>query len=478
VRKGIHYFEGFLLGVSAWLCIQPLGAEAQGEGLRDDLKRAIVESKISGHLRSYNYSRIHDEGTDVNNNALAAGGDLRVDTGSLAGFNVGLGFYTANNIPTGLRVNEALVGTDHYLYALAEAFLEYKREHLMIRGGRQLIDTPWANEDMFTMLPRAFSGISATIEPLPWLNLIQKGDEDHDLKGRGAHRINPAGAEHLNPPRADERHEPHLSIFAARMFLYESRFEDNFTYGNRYTDHHTDGFATVGFRYHQTLHAGQIHAQGWYYQFYDFAQLGYVESRYKWRTQTSVAPFAAAQVAIERNSGEERLGPVDCQIYGALVGIAFPRGHVTLVGNYSPENFNSFRHGGLVHPYNDLSGTLYTDTMNNGISDLGPSYAYGVKGDYSFFGEDLAVSAAFVRYRVKYGFGGAAYPTDGAFGFPKGAAVKDQAQWAVDAGIVYSFSGFLKGLTIENHVGIRDFENSPYGAFIDNRFACIYAFSF
>ena len=90
----------------------------------------------------------------------------------------------------------------------------------MIRGGRQLIDTPWANEDMFTMLPRAFSGISATIKPLPWLNLIQKGDEDHDLKGRGAHRINPAGAEHLNPPRADERHEPHLSIFAARMFLY------------------------------------------------------------------------------------------------------------------------------------------------------------------------------------------------------------------------------------------------------------------
>jgi hypothetical protein len=477
MKKRSRHFEGFLLAVFAWVCVQGLAAEAQGQGLGEGLKQAIRDSKISGHLRLYNYSRIHDEGTDVNNNALAAGGDVLLDTGSLAGFSMGLGFYTANNLPTGLRVNETLVGADHSLHALAEAFLQYKQEHFMIRGGRQLINTPWANEDMFTMLPRAFTGISAIVEPLTWLNLIEHGKENREPLTGGAHRVNPAGAEHLMPSTA-EHHQPHLSLFGARMLRYESRFDDSFTSGNRYTEDDTDGFITAGFRYRQTLDNGQIHAQGWYYDFYDFARLGYAEVRYHWHTHSSIVPFAAAQFVIEGNSGEQRLGPVDCKIYGALVGIAFPHGHVSLVGNYSPENFGSFRHGGLVHPYNDLSGTLYTDTMNNGLSDLGPAYAYGVKGAYSFFGEKLKVSAAFVRYKVKYGFGGAAYATDGAFGFPKGEAVSDQDQWALDAGIVYQFSGFLTGLSVENHVGIRDFEDSPHGAFVDNRFACIYAFSF
>jgi hypothetical protein len=34
--------------------------------------------------------------------------------------------------------------------------------------GRQLLDTPFARHDFYTMLPRAMNGASLTIRPLPW----------------------------------------------------------------------------------------------------------------------------------------------------------------------------------------------------------------------------------------------------------------------------------------------------------------------
>jgi hypothetical protein len=451
------------------LCFSEWDREVQGGGLYKGLERAVAETEASGHLRLYNYSRINDSGTNIDDNALAAGGDLMIKTGTLEGFSLGFGFYTANNIPTGITINELLIGRDHYLYALAQAYLQYEREYILVRGGRQLIKTPWASPDMFTMLPRAFNGISLSIEPLPFLKL-DKGESEYLEAKQGIHQVNPAGTEHP---------QPHFSFFAAHMFRYESRFDDHFTEGNRYTDEPTDGFSTIGFNYSQALEENHhFQAQGWYYNFYDFAELGYMEARYKWRTTSTFSPVVAAQIVAEGNSGDRRLGSVDARIYGALAGFTFPAGHVTLVGNWSPERFDSFRHGGLVHPYNDLSGTLFTDTMNNGVSDIGPCYAYGVKAAYELFDGQLGFSLAYVRYHVKYGFGGAAYSTDGPFGFPNGQPVRDQEQWALDAGVVYRFTGSLKGLTIEDHLGIRDFEDSPYGAFIDNRFACIYSFSF
>jgi hypothetical protein len=463
-----------LLVVSAVCCFPCSLPFAQEEGFAARVGRAIAASQIHGHLRLYDYGRLNDEGTAADNNALAVGGDILLDTGSVAGFAAGLGFYTANNIPTGLAVNEVLVGPQHHLHALAEAFLQYRRGSFSIRGGRQLIDTPWARQDMFTMLPRAFSGFAASIDPLPLLGVVPP-------KGAGAarrsgHRVNPSGAEHLHPAGAAE-HRPHLSLFAARMFRYESRFDDRFTSGNRYTTSPTNGFVTVGARYHQTISKGQVRAEAWYYDFYDFARLGYLEARYTAPGPSSVTPLVAGQLVSESGSGADRLGAVHARIYGALVGLAFAGGHVTLVGNYSPERFGTFRHGGLVHPYNDLSGTLFTDTMNNGIADVGPGYAYGVKTAYGV-SRNLTLSAAVVRYRVRYGFGGAAYPVDGPYGFPRGEPVRNQEQWAVDAGVVYHFTGALEALTIEDHVGVRDFEGSPHGAFIDNRLACIYAFSF
>ncbi len=436
--------------------------------------KALADTAVSGHLRLYDYARINDGGTPTDNNALAAGGDVVATSGSLAGFSLGLGFYTARNIPTGLRVNEVLVGPDHHLEALAEAYLQYKNPHVLASGGRQLIDTPWARGDMFTMLPRAFEGISTTVKPLEWIRSFNARPEfeTHET-GR---EINPAGPD-AAASKGEEK--PALSVFAARMFRYESRFNDVFTSGNRYTDRRTDGFFTCGIDWHQPLADRELFTRIWFYAFYDFAQLAYLESRYQpGGDDSGLSPLFGFQFVAEGNSGSRRLGSVDAQVLGALAGFSVPEGTLCLVGNWSPENRGSFRHGGMVHPYNDLSGTLFTDTMNDGISNLGPSYALGIKAGYNPVNHPVELSLSYVFYRAKYGFGGAAYATDGPFGFPDAEPVKNQSQWAVDAGAAYHFKmGETRTLTVKNTIGIRDYANSPTGPFIDNRFAVIYPFS-
>ena len=79
---------------------------------------------------------------------------------------------------------------------------------------------------------------------------------------------------------------------------------------------------------------------------------------------------------------------VDAHVYGGRIGVKFGTNYddnVALVADYSPRNYNSFRHGGMIHPYNDISGTLYTTTMQTGISDYGPGYAYGIASNFGFF---------------------------------------------------------------------------------------------
>jgi hypothetical protein len=431
------------------------GASAGRVLANDLLDKAFAESKMSGAFRWYNYDRYHNNNGPQTTHAMAVGGDFLLKTGALAGFSAGLGIYTAHNVDIYSHLNEVLIGPDSHLNAIPQAYFQYRQKHFLARAGRQLIDTPWARPDMFTMLPRSFYGVVATIAPL-------RGTESRDDYQLG-------GALPLDGPTTD------LMIFAGRMSeFYESRFKDQFSGGNRYSDAPNNGFLVTGFRLRVARGLHRVDADAWFYNFYDFATLGHFEAHYQ--TVTALHPVLAFQSVIEGSSGTRRLGAVHSRIYGVLAGLGFPRGTVSLVGNYSPVAYATFRHGGLIHPYSDLSGTLFTDTMNNGIGDIGPGYAYGLRGEYELPRTSLLASAAYVGYLARYGFGGAAYQIDGPYYFPQGTPVPNQRQWAVDLGVVYTFHGLLDGLRIEDHVGSRDFADSTYGVFTDHRFALIYAF--
>ncbi|MBU2736370.1 hypothetical protein HAQ00_11720 [Acidithiobacillus caldus ATCC 51756] len=130
------------------------------------------------------------------------------------------------------------------------------------------------------------------------------------------------------------------------------------------------------------------------------------------------------------------------------------RDSVALVYDYSPVNYSAFRHGGMLHPYNDLSGTLYTTTMQTGISDYGPGFAYGITSNFSLLAKKLQISASFIRYLVRYGYGGSVYTYNGAYGFPTGEAIPNQNLWSMDVGFSYDLSSVLKGLTVADYTDI------------------------
>ncbi|MEJ2636387.1 MAG: hypothetical protein P8184_13990, partial [Calditrichia bacterium] len=306
----------------------------------------------------------------------------------------------------------------------------------------QIISTPFAGPDLFTLMPRGFYGLAFSFEPFKLTRFTNQ----------------------------------HLQLFFSRITLYQSRFANYYTHGNRYTSERTNGFYTIGLRYRTKMAENIINFQGWFYDFYDFATLLYLEAGILHGHTSSIRPALDVQFINEGNSGQQRLGPVNVKIYGARGGILFPRGSLYLVWNGSPKHYNTFRHGGMIHPYNDLSETFFTDGMNDGMGDIGPGYAYGIQGSYNFMNNRIGIFLHYVRYRADYGYGGAAYAINGEFGFPEGEPVLNQWQYELDGGISYHFAGMLHGLRVHLHIGVRDFTDSPNGAFVDNRLAFIYKF--
>ncbi len=417
---------------AALACAVSAAAAAAAAGT---LAEALASTSVTGHLRLYDFTRRHDGNGPLDTGALALGGNALVHTGEAAGLSAALDATVVTSLGRYAHVNEVLVGPAHHLAALDQAFLQYRSRTVLVRIGRQVIQTPWAGPDLFTMLPRAFSGAAVTVEAVPEA----------------------------------------LSFFAARMTRYESRFADRFTAGNRYTSSQTNGFLALGARLGRDAPSRTVHAQAWVYDFYDFARLAYAEARFR-SPGPGVRLLAGLQAVRETGSGSERLGRVDCTIVGALLGLESGGARISLVYNRAPVHEESFRRGGLVHPYNDLSGTLYTDSMNDGLSDIGPGTALGVKAALHRGSSPLALSLAYVRYRAEFGYGGAAYDTSGPDGFPPGPAVRRQRQWAVDAGVSYRFRGRLSGLRIFDFAGLRDFTGSAH-AFVDNRLGAVYSFA-
>ena len=462
----LRRLQGYLSLLGLVALLSPALAAAEDFG--DALGQALEDTTFDANLRGYAYQRWHDANGPVGfKNQQALGGDAHLLSGSLYGFSAGMGFYTENAFlpPDYDHVNSGLLGPDEQnLTALAESYLQYQQgEALRLRGGRQLLDTPYANADMYTMMPRAFQGVGTRLEPLR-------------LRGTEQNQPKKAPGDWASP-------SPQLVVEMHRMWDYESRFDDAFRCGNEYLDRRCEGgFWTTGATYDQQFLAGGLKAQAWYYQFYDYAELGYLELGYQAPEQLfgALRPFVKGQAALEGNSGKRVLGRVDSQIYGLKLGVGFDRGELALLWNHAPVHHGAFRHGGQVHPYNDLSGTEYTDTMNDGLSNLGPGDAYGAKGQLDFLQGRLKTFASYVWYNAEYGTSGAFYGVAHPYGFavPENELVRDQHSHGTDVGFDLDIGGFitaLKGLKLFNYVGIRRFEGVE-NTFVENRFGLVYAF--
>ncbi|WP_414040485.1 hypothetical protein ACJU26_15445 [Acidithiobacillus sp. M4-SHS-6] len=473
-----------LTGSLAMACAIALGAPGLSQAATPDhslipsnrvLERDLGGTKISGMIGLINFSYLNHAHTTQDTHSFALGGHLYLHSPSFYGLSLGVGGDFATWTDFYQHEDPELTGPypSHGIAILRLGYLQYHHGPVVIRGGREFINTPYANMDYYTFNPRAFTGVAAVWDILGH----PKGET---WAGNGPLTLSGSPAT--------------VSLFFAREFAYASRFSPTFTRGNRYTNGaHTNGFYTIGLRFrHQLWQGSHVAAQLWDYNFYGFANMFYGQANLFAGIGPHLGVIGGFQMISEGNSGTGtnflqdflRSHSVDAHLYGVRLGVQFGRekDSVALVGNYNPVNYDSFRHGGLIHPYNDLTGTLYTTTMQTGLSDMGPGYAYGIASNFGFLNHRLLLNASFIRYVAKYGYGGSTYTYGGAYGFPAGVkAVPNQKMWSMDVGFSYNLSQFVRGLTVadytdisvtQNRTGYPQYQN-PY---FSNRFYLKYHF--
>lgn len=431
--------------------------------IANNFSEVLSKARVTGQFRIYAFQRFNNGGlADVDPmSATAVGGGLLVQSAAYKHFSGAVGVNTQQYI-------NALTPNTHFfplarggrdLTNIRQAYLQYHGHGVRLRGGRQLLDTPFsAPADGGHMMPRAFLGVTATLRPLQWVHA---------------------------------EHPEQLALFLGRITQYASRtYTDSYTKGNKYDQTgHYNGFLTLGANYKSPAPVAgqQLAARAWYYRYYDLANLYFSDGE---SVITSVGdkihPLIGYQLAAETASGKARLGRVDAQFYGIKLGLKFPKGSLALVGNYAPEHHGTYENGGLVLPYARLqdNGGVFSSINRDGLMDVGPGYGYGIRGTYNTLNGNLTTFLKAIKVVARYGYGGNKHyntgtTTTGIFGFPDGSTpVRNQSQYLVQTGFwlkMQAVSKKLSGWKVGENLSIVTYDGSPRTE-VQNQLKIIYNF--
>ena len=295
------------------LCvILGLGFAAPGhaETFRDAFKSSIVDdASISGNLRIYDFRRrnsgnapypvpqgtVAEQGQSFDRRGTAYGGDISMSTGSLYGFSAHTSIYTTHPLVSyDDGVYKGLLGQPQDLTQLTEGFLQYQGQGLRVRAGRQLINTPFANTDMYTLLPRSFYGVSGT---LSLFDSFQK-------HGPQEVRNSQYEVSQYMPFTYDAGSStPDMKLYFGRFTRSLGRFTDEWSNRNTtgYPVGAQPGLLTAGLQYQQQTSAGGLLGQAWFYNFFNIAKMGYVEAGYQLPplARNGLRPFVRLQALHE-----------------------------------------------------------------------------------------------------------------------------------------------------------------------------------
>jgi hypothetical protein len=385
--------------------------------------------RVSGNLRLYSFSRNYVNSTMTDLHATSLGGKLKIETASQEGFGGALAGYFAQDIglnnhdQSNKTINPLLMGTGYGIYVPGEAYLQYKTPAFLGRVGNQSIDNPWINPSDGFMIPNLYRGGVASYSPFEGMQL--EGERILRFKNRTS-----VGFDNNN--------------------LFALPYDNPFFTGS------DNGAAVIG----MTYKSDGPSAKAWFYRFYDFAQMAYVQGGYK-LAMGGVSPFADFQFMRETGDGAQLLGAVDSKAYGAKMGIALPdkKGSIYFAYNKVPTQFAAgISNGNLLSPYTQVYNTdpLYTTVMNYGlVSSRAAGHAWQIGTSLKLLDETLDTSVSFSRYMTE-------------------PYVEDVNAFMLD--ISYHLSGTLKGVTIRDRLGYEHGKKTWGSSYLDNRIMLQYAF--
>ena len=402
------------LAVAATLGATSLAAHA------DALSDIFTQGHIDGQLRTYYFSRLFDASTVPDASALSGAALINLQSGSFGGgFSLGASFLTANSFGTQsnnpARIDSTLMGNSNSVSALGQAYVQYQNALMQLRAGYQYLNTPWMGQSDSRVLPASYNAVSAVFKPASgW------------------------------------------DVYALRSFNWKSRtsggyYADNLYYPATYngdamygglgglpaTAHQSNGAWALGTSYGVAGFKGQA----WYYDFFNFARMGYLEGSYTLKTGTGFDPFVGAQYVDESGSANNFLvsnsaalfgvpgTSVKSRVWGVTGGVIIPNGRIDLGYNKVGSEAGAVGGGAIISPYTAAYATdpLYTTSMIRGLVEMGPGHAWKAKVTYNLL-KNLQVIAAYAKYTTQY----------------RGNSHD------VYFDVIYNLGGYLKGLTLRN----------------------------
>ena len=435
--------------VIALACVGTAEAETLG-GIVKKSTSTVRNIKVNGYVRSYYFTRrFSPSATNGKKNlsAFSLATRLNVMTDPSAnGFGLGATLLTAQSLginnPVPGNTDTSLMGPDSQVYALGQLYVQYKQPLYMVRVGPQMLHIPWMGKSDTRAMPASYEAALVDITPID-----------------------------------------HLHIYAVREYKFKSRTSGRYFRDNLYYPHTWGGDSSYGgqpftvsatapgakgtLAFGATYANKDLKAQVWYLNFYKFAHTFYGYVQYTINTDANIVPFFGIQY-LRQKQGNSMFsqqnvtanglgGNVNTTVDGAMGGVKIPHGNIYVAYNKVFFHATAFGGGQIISPFTDNYATdpLWTTSMIRGIVELGPGYAWKIKGTYKVLNDQLKLVAADAEYHTHF----------------KG----NSNNLYFDA--TYSFIGTYKGLSLRDRIEIsRGHAANGADRFVYNRMMMQYNF--
>ena len=410
-------------------------------------KAAVPKSffHVSGDLRLYNFNKEYGAPTKQDQRSSAIGGGLSITTDPfLGGFGLGLSVYHASAIetfPAGDKAQETtLMGAKSSLTTVGQAYVQFARDHGLIRVGRQIIKTPWMGPRDSRMIPQTFQGVWAALTPVKGLQVM--ATRVNAFKSRTSDSFNRDNLYYPNGYEDDTLYGT-TTVFPKKAVLPEA-----------------SGTGAIGVSYR----AAGLHAQAWYYDYIDFARSTYVEGGYAFgASHDALVPYVDAQFMHQTGGALFQQfkatqfgkgGAVNSTIWGLRGGMKFSGNDISLAYNKLEDHADAFGGGSIVSPYGDHTA-MYAAVMNANLLAYGPGSAVEVAYSRNFLDRQVKLKLAALKFHTTYSGNPHAFYLDA----------------------TYAFHGSLKGLSVRDRLAVSNGASSAaYRSLVYNRVMLQYKF--
>ncbi|GAB2580869.1 hypothetical protein ISP15_06310 [Dyella jejuensis] len=430
------------------LALAGASAYADDYGL-DDI---FTNGHVDGDLRLYNFNRLYDSKTTPNASAFSAAALINAQTGTFfGGFSIGGSFVTANSLGThsdnAAKIDTTLAGPNNSIGAFSQAYLQYKNDMFLFRGGYQyLADDPWMGNNDSRVIPSSYNALLVQVTPLAGWNVFAL--REYSWKSRTSYGMYPDN------------------------LYYPSKYDGDSSYGNNGSLPLDSRSAPGTWEGGTTYVKGGLSAQLRYYDFMHFARTGYAVGSYVFNTGTGFDPVIGAQYLSQNDGSDNRFTQTDTSLFGVPgthvksqaiggdLGLVIPDGRFDVLYNKLAHEDGAVGGGALISPYTTNYGTdpLFTTSMIRGLVEAGPGRAWKGKFTYDFFEKKLELTTAYAKYITDY----------------RGRSHD------LYFDVIYHLDGYLRGLTLRDRWELSnggvDNLNPSNKAFVYNRLMIDYKF--